>query len=306
MPQNIILLIEPCDENWNFPFKIGNLYLNKSAISEDDANEILFVGQLSKSSAKMTETEVIQKPKLDRQIIENIFKKERPHFLYNSKTHLILSSYVYTTTAIAAEYKHVKDQLCKNISDLLGNFKLESIILTLVNMNQSGLLTKERAENCFFENDKTRYGLPTWTLYDRENSPPNFLTLQHSDDQDDFLNSIVRPDCTNESKDSIIIRALTAKEKKLVADCDQNFIRKFNAYCPDYNPHAVTDFNTYQKLYLQSKYRSRYASIICFRHTILLRDPKITWAQEHTKVKKVLCRDPRKKTRKLKKSKRKK
>ena len=99
MPQNIILLIEPSDEKWNFPFKIGNLYLNKSAISEDDANEILFVGQLSKSSADITKAETIQKQKLDRQIIENIFKKERFHFRYNTKTHLILSSYFYTTTA---------------------------------------------------------------------------------------------------------------------------------------------------------------------------------------------------------------
>ena len=303
MPQNIILLIEPCDEKWNCPFKIGNLYLNKSAISEDDANEILFVGQLSKSSAAITETETIQKQKLDRQIIENIFKKERSHFRYDRKTHLILSSYVYTTTAMAAEYGYLKDQLCKNISDLFGNVKLKSIILTMVNMNQSGLLTKERAENCFFKNDKTRYGLPTWTLYDREmyDSPPKFLTLQQSDDQDDFLNSLEKQDCTNESKHSIIVRQLTTKEMKLVADCDHNFIQNFNAYCSANNPLAGTEFKNHQKFYLQSKYRSRYASMICFRHTILLKDPKISWTQEHVKSKMALLKDSRKKARRRKK-----
>ena len=309
MPQNIILLIEPCNEKWNFPFKIGNLYLNKSAISEDDANEILFVGQLLKSSVKMTETEIIQKQKLDRQIIENIFKKERSHFRSDRKTHLILSGYVYTTIAMATAYEHLKDQLCKNISDLFGNVKLKSIILTIVNMSQSGLLTKERAENCFFENDKTMYGLAVCginNLYDRERLPQKILTLTQSDDQDDFLSSIEKRDPTNESKKSIIIRALTAEEMKLVADCDQNYIQKFNAYCPEYNLLAETDFNNHQKLYLQSKCRSRYASLICFRHTILLKDPKISWTKEHEKSKMALLKASRKKAQKPKKVKRKK
>ena len=125
MSQNIILLIEPCDEKWNCPFKIGKLYMNKLAINEDDAHEILFVGQLLKSSEAMSETEIIQKPKVDLKTIENIFRKERFHLSNGKSTQLILSSAFYMTAVLTAEYGHEwrKGQLCEDISHLLGNFK---------------------------------------------------------------------------------------------------------------------------------------------------------------------------------------
>ena len=41
MPQNIVLFLEPTTDKWRFPTKVGNLYMNRFAISENDANEIL-------------------------------------------------------------------------------------------------------------------------------------------------------------------------------------------------------------------------------------------------------------------------
>ena len=41
MPQNIFLFLEPTTDKWRFPTKIGNLYMNRFAIDEKDANEIL-------------------------------------------------------------------------------------------------------------------------------------------------------------------------------------------------------------------------------------------------------------------------
>ena len=41
MPQNIFLFLEPTTDKWRFPIKIGNLYMNRFAINENDANEII-------------------------------------------------------------------------------------------------------------------------------------------------------------------------------------------------------------------------------------------------------------------------
>ena len=40
MPQNIFLFLEPSTDKWRFPSKIGNLYMNRFTINENDANEI--------------------------------------------------------------------------------------------------------------------------------------------------------------------------------------------------------------------------------------------------------------------------
>ena len=38
--QNIVLFIEPAEEAWSKPSKIGNLFLNRFAIDEDAKNDI--------------------------------------------------------------------------------------------------------------------------------------------------------------------------------------------------------------------------------------------------------------------------
>ena len=40
MPQNIFLFLESSTDKWRFPSKIGNLYMNRFTINENDANEI--------------------------------------------------------------------------------------------------------------------------------------------------------------------------------------------------------------------------------------------------------------------------
>ena len=44
--QKIVLFIEPADEEWDEPSKIGNLFMNRFAIDEDAENEILKIYQL--------------------------------------------------------------------------------------------------------------------------------------------------------------------------------------------------------------------------------------------------------------------
>ena len=54
--QKIVLFIEPNDDSWNRPSKIGHLFMNRFAVDEDAGFEILKVLELGKSSGKMAES----------------------------------------------------------------------------------------------------------------------------------------------------------------------------------------------------------------------------------------------------------
>ena len=51
--QKIVLFIEPFDELCFTPLKIGNLFMNRFAVEEDAASEILTIMELEKTSLKM-------------------------------------------------------------------------------------------------------------------------------------------------------------------------------------------------------------------------------------------------------------
>ena len=52
--QKIVLLIEPIDELFITPLKIGNLFMNRFAVDEDAASEILKIFELEKTSYEMS------------------------------------------------------------------------------------------------------------------------------------------------------------------------------------------------------------------------------------------------------------
>ena len=52
--QKIVLFIEPSEEEYHTPSKIGISFLNRFAIDEDAATEILKIFELGKTSWKMS------------------------------------------------------------------------------------------------------------------------------------------------------------------------------------------------------------------------------------------------------------
>ena len=52
--QKIVLFIEPCDDACFTPLKIENLFMNRFAVEEDAASEILKIFELGKTSGKKT------------------------------------------------------------------------------------------------------------------------------------------------------------------------------------------------------------------------------------------------------------
>ena len=55
--QKIVLFIEPNDDAWLTPLKIGNLFMNRFAVEEDAASEILKIFELEKTSWKMSRSD---------------------------------------------------------------------------------------------------------------------------------------------------------------------------------------------------------------------------------------------------------
>ena len=51
--QKVVLFIEPNDETFYTPFKIGNMFMNRFAVDEDAASEILKIFELEKTLWKI-------------------------------------------------------------------------------------------------------------------------------------------------------------------------------------------------------------------------------------------------------------
>ena len=52
--QKIILFVEPNDDTFMTPAKIGNMFINRFAIDENAASEIVNIFELAKTSVKMS------------------------------------------------------------------------------------------------------------------------------------------------------------------------------------------------------------------------------------------------------------
>ena len=52
--QKIILFVEPNDDAFMTPEKIGNIYMNRFAIEDDDSSEILKILELGKTSFEIS------------------------------------------------------------------------------------------------------------------------------------------------------------------------------------------------------------------------------------------------------------
>ena len=52
--QKIILFVEPIDDTFMTPAKVGSMFINRFAIDENAASEILNIFELAKTSVKMS------------------------------------------------------------------------------------------------------------------------------------------------------------------------------------------------------------------------------------------------------------
>ena len=71
--QKIILFIEPSEDAWRTPLKIGNLFMNRFAVDEDAASEILKIFELEKDPDWKSSLEKQQKGTDLIVIIDHLF-----------------------------------------------------------------------------------------------------------------------------------------------------------------------------------------------------------------------------------------
>ena len=65
--QKIILFVEPIDDAFLTPEKIGNIFMNRFAIEEDDSSEILKIFELDSTAFEVSEPEEENYPLLDQE-----------------------------------------------------------------------------------------------------------------------------------------------------------------------------------------------------------------------------------------------
>ena len=73
----IVLFIEPTDDAFFTPAKIGHLFINRFGVDEDAAFEVINVLELGKTSHKMSDPEDPEYPKFENE------RKEKGMGLFN-------------------------------------------------------------------------------------------------------------------------------------------------------------------------------------------------------------------------------
>ena len=147
MIQQIILFIEPAKEEWTCPESIGNLYLNRFAIDENAAHEVLGVYYLQQSSAEVCdptneaygnyEIERQQKQTFDKEMfkrgIELVAKNQSSKlFKLNVQTHIFISGRLFVKRSKRMEMLYdlylsdlIRDhKICKICNDRLSKRRL--------------------------------------------------------------------------------------------------------------------------------------------------------------------------------------
>ena len=136
MRHQIILFIEPAKEEWKCPESIGNLYLNRFAIDEDAAHEVLDVYYRQQSSAELCdpkneayanfEFERKHKQRFDNKMlkkgIELVAKNQSSKYF----SHIFIAGWLFEEGSKQMEY----------LSDLIRDHKIPPILLTGLLLNR--------------------------------------------------------------------------------------------------------------------------------------------------------------------------
>ena len=143
MKQQIILFIEPAKEAWKCNESIGNLFMNRFAIDEDAAHEVLGVYYLKQSSYEMCNyqheayaSNVIErqrKERFDRKTIAKGIKYAAKHRCYNTELHIFSAGLLHEDKSERIEY----------ISHVLHKQKISSILLTQLTLTRIRLSSAE-------------------------------------------------------------------------------------------------------------------------------------------------------------------
>ena len=267
--QNLVLFIEPPIDPWSSPSKIGNSYINRFAIDEEAAFEIIGIYNLSKMRVvgsienygfgERRGEDMVS----DNEIIDSAIKKSAEYKTKRLNTHLIFAGVSF------ARFE-------PEIAYAMKIYKIRSISVTKLEYVRQHLITKEVMETI----SKGEY-------YNSEYIGGDMFTNKSvNDDLESLYKNIkfqsFRKACTNRYGHQYLVQSyflpkLTKKELKLVEVKDKDYMMTFrntsrdpenwypmNQMWNDDNPDVA---EAEMKL---SKSKSKFALVECTRWTFII------------------------------------
>ena len=275
--QNLIFFLEPNDEAFHIPVKIGNLLMNRLAIDEDAAFEVGKVLELHKSSNKMkakchpyliTTKEREMKEIVDEDVIDSALLYASTTCSNSMITHFIYAGDYYKYDEDEDHHKKIKDFILTKMK----KYGLKSAMLTMVSMSRSFVITKEHMKNCY-----------KGTL----SFQGNYATSVN-DDIDCFFTELQSyaakdGDTFREVKWTFFIPKLTPTELQLLKSRNIDFLRSFAEYHYGKTLFGGSDPDVSKNEMSKSKSKSKFVLCGCWRYTTSinidsnLEDPKVKY-----------------------------
>lgn len=226
MLNNIILFIQPIDE----AVKMGKMYLNRLAIEEECASEILSVEKLG---AKVDFADISFQLSIGAGL-----EKAALTISDNYDMHLIFAG------DFESSMNYLKAQMSKNLRD----YRIQTVKVSHIYMQRYRLLTKEEME----------------MFYDGKHKILSQILQQSvQDDLESFNNNCIHGRFKEEKNRSFFFQRLTNEEMELVEKKDKQFFKSWNAIHP--TQPDVSDARM-----KMSESKSKYLYAQCLRQSFVI------------------------------------
>ena len=248
--QKVVIFVERQRVKYSTPWKIGNLFMNRIAINEDDSSEIVKICHLEKTlqdiyyicgSLKSSHYRWLLKQQKFQNNIDEGFKAMfdfgnddlMPHFIYCS------------------DFTFTDQNLKEIILTSMRKYGIQMALFTFLYMERLHLITKEKSKQVYHGTlPKTDLQNFVWFTYAYDGSVNN--------DLESFLDD---PDFKKKTYSNFCLQKLTKEELKLVEEKNPDYMATFENKFPDVDPEEMK----------KSDSKDKYLVCFCRRSTEILK-----------------------------------
>ena len=295
--KNIILFIEPSKEKWQCPLNIGNIYLNRFSIDEEASFEVMGIHKLAESSEKIVHPyhkeyyqNEFERSKKENHDFSILASKIRKMAKYRSEGfHIVIAGHLFDPDA--------RKKINKHILDIVGKMKISSVLVTRVCMHRLGLVSMETNKAVYKEDVgftidrfKNQDDFDKMTANEQEShietfygNGDNVILGKSSDwlerfqvsvysDADALVESVISKNLSFEEDENraFTCQKLSSGELLRLRQRDPSYLKKFRKYATD-----LTNLDKDELELKRSESHARFATLLCYRITIVLDHCKI-------------------------------
>ena len=249
--QKVVIFVERQRVKYSTPWKIGNLFMNRIAINEDDSSEIVKICHLEKTlqdiyyicgSLKSSHYRWLLKQQKFQNNIDEGFKAMfdfgnddlMPHFIYCS------------------DFTFTDQNLKEIILTSMRKYGIQMALFTFLYMERLHLITKEKYKQVYDGKlQPTNQDNFIWFMYDGS----------VNNDLESFLNDPENDDREKVQLSNFYLQKLTKEELKLVEEKNPKYMATFDRKFPDVNPEEMKKSNS----------KDKYLHCFCRRSTEILK-----------------------------------